>query len=439
MRQLQVLIPPDDAEEVLRLAEEHSDTAPVSVEARRADGSPGALVVAQIPNHRVGDFVEAVEDLAPEAAFTLLPRGTLPFGTPLSSVQEALRSVTRLSTLELTLSALQSVGSWKSMLLYALFSGLVAAYAVIFSIGYLLVGAMLIAPIGAPAMVSVVGIAIGDGTMLRRGLVRFWVGIAVLAAAALGLGLAYGLEASSSTMEQITNLSLWSLLLAVVGGAAGAQALVQSDRDSLVTATATGFLVAVALSPPAAVLGLSVAIRRWDYTGQMGFILVLTYVGILLGGWFSLAIRGIGSEPGLRGGDRWLRAGALGAAAVLALGLLGWQATRGPELRKADLSREALVAVREAVRETAGLRLVEAGARFTRPERGNGRAVGEAAGEAMLIDVVTERTAGEGVPIDEATLEGALRRAIEARVLGALEGTTPFVRISILPSPSARP
>jgi uncharacterized membrane protein len=77
-------------------------------------------------------------------------------------------------------------------------------------------------------------------------------------------------------------------VLALVAGAAGAQAQVQAERDSLVSGTGAGFMVAAALAPPAAMLGLSVPLARWDYAGLMAFLLLLQFVAISLGGWLVL-------------------------------------------------------------------------------------------------------------------------------------------------------
>lgn len=428
MRQIQIQVPGEDEQTVLRLAEEHGAFAPVAGSVRRPDRPDGSLILLNLPNDGVGRFVDAVERGVAEAEFVLFPRGAIPFRKPVSDIRREVRDVAPRSSLELVLGSLQSVGSWRGMLLYACFSGIVAAYGVIFSRGYLLTAAMLIAPLGAPAMVSVIGVTIGDWRMLVRGFARFWVAMLALAAAALLLGLAYPLTTSTEMMEEISNLSLWSVLLAVVGGAAGAQSQVQSERDSLVTATATGFLVAVALSPPSAVLGLAVALGRWDYVGQMTFIVILTYFGILLGGWGSLFLHGIGPgrETARRGAGR-IRSWLLAAAAVLVVGLVGWQSTRGPSFRKADRSGEAIEQARAAVAEVRGVSLVEADAHFTRRDIRSG-----AAGEALLVDVVVER-AGPASSVD--SVEAAVRRAVEAALRSTSPGVVPYVDVTTLSPP----
>ncbi|NIP81564.1 MAG: DUF389 domain-containing protein, partial [Gemmatimonadetes bacterium] len=338
----------------------------------------------------MGPFVMAVGDAVDEADFVIPTTATLPISTPIPDVRDRVADVTRRSTLELVLDVLQSVGTWKGMLLYAVVSGLVAAYGVIFGVSFLLTAAMLIAPLGAPVMVCVVAVTVGDTWMLRRGALRFGVALLVLALAAAVLGLAYGLDDSTTMMETLTSLSAWAALLGVAGGAAGAQALVQAERDSLVTATATGFLVAVSLSPPSAVLGLAVAIGRWDYVGLMAFLLALTVAGILLGGWASLRVQGVGpGQPSAERGSRGT-ARALAAAAALLLGsLVAWQSQQGAGFRKGDMTRAATRIVRETVRSTPGYRLLTAEATFTPGEARWHR------GEGLLLRVVVKAVDGE--------------------------------------------
>jgi uncharacterized membrane protein len=424
MRQIEVQVRSERVDEVVRVGDEHGGFAP-SHHPIRVEGEGGwSGVTVNVPNHRVGSFVAAVEAAVGKAEFVIPTSGTLPIRTPVSEVRDRVADVSRRSTLELVLDVHQSLGTWTGMLLYALVSGIVAAWGVMFDVPFLLTAAMLIAPLGAPAMVCVVAVAIGDGWMLRRGGLRFAVALVVLAASAALLGWAYGLRDSTVMMESLTNLSSWSALLGVAGGAAGAMALIQTERDSLVTATATGFLVAVSLSPPSAVLGLAVALRRWDYVGLMAFLLALTFAGVLAGGWLALRLRGVGpGEPAVaaRGGKGTRTALAASVVVVLA-GLVLWQARQGPRFRKADMARSAATLAGEAVQDVPGYRLLLADAEFT---------PGDAdwhEGEGLVVRLVVARTGGAPAAGERGSIRGAVRRAITAR----MEGVRPFVAVTIV-------
>ena len=439
MRQIQVHLPVSAVERAAQIARDCGDTAPMSLDAREhgrraagADALASALLIATVPNHRVGEFLDRVEGCGP-TQLVLVPRGVLPMQPPLERVREQVRDVSSRSTLELVVGSLQSLGSWRGMLVYAALSGIVAAYGVIFDTSYLLTAAMLIAPMGAPAMVCVVGAAMGDATMLRRGLLRFGAALLVLAVTAALLGLAVRLQLSTATMEQISSLSLWTVLLAVGGGAAGAISQVSADRDSLVTGTATGFLVAVSLSPPAAVLGLSVALGRWGYVQLMSFLLVLTLSGIIAGGWAALALFGV--RPGDVSADRGSRSVrlSLGAVAiVLTAAMVAWQAALVPRFRKADLARDAMSLAREVVREQGEARLLESAAHFTRPD------LPGVPGEALLLTVQAQPR--DRVSDDVGDRIGReLQRRIGERVRNRLQGVVPFVTVTMRSAPSGSP
>jgi uncharacterized membrane protein len=430
MRQLQIQVRREHVDRVLELAREHESLSRSALRAEKVgrdghDEHGWALIFLDLPNRRVGSFVDAVRSEVDDAHFVLLPVGTLPLHTPLREVEEQVEDVSRLSTLELVLASLQSVGSWKGMLLYSVLAGVIGGYGVIFDVSYLLVAAMLINPMGAPALVSVIGLAIGDLWMFGRGGARFFVSLVVQGAAALALGYGYALDVSTEMMEQVTNLSSWAVVVALAAGAAGAQAQVKSDRDSLISGTASGFMVAAALAPPTAVLGLSIPLARWDYTATMAFLLALQFVAIALGGWLALLVFGVRpAEPSIgRGSPRWRTALVVVVLAATA-GLVAWQTRLGAGFLKADLSRQALEIARDAVEAVPGAHLVESTARFTRPEMERHER------EGLLMQVTVERE--PDAPPDD-VLENAIRAEVRRLVRARMEGVVPFVDVTVLP------
>jgi uncharacterized membrane protein len=424
MRSLQVQVRPERGTRVLDLASEYEAASAHAVAARDAEGREVALVRIDLPNRAVGRFVDAVRREVDDAQFVLLPVGSLPLQTPLEEVREPVRDVSPLSTLELVLASLQSVGSWKGMLIYSVLAGLIGAYGVIFDVSYLLVAAMLVNPMGAPAIVAVIALSVGDAWMFGRGAARFAVSLLVQAAAAMALGFGYALTVSTEMMEQITSLSTWGVVVALAAGAAGAQTQVHSERDSMVSGTAAGFMVAAALAPPAAVLGLSVPLGRWDYTQLMAFLLLLQFPAIALGGWLSLLLHGVRpSDPSVGRGHPGRRTLLAVATALLAGGLVLWQTTLGPRFLKADLSRQALEIARDALEAVPGAHLLESTARFTRPELERYRR------EGLLMTVVVENTGGGAEAEVEAAVRAEVRRLVQLR----MRGVVPFVDITVLP------
>jgi uncharacterized membrane protein len=421
MRSLQVQVRPEQADRVVELARAHGARSPLAVQAGEA-----SLVLVTLPNDQVGAFVDAVQRGVESAVLVLLPLGALPLQTPMDDVAEPVRDVSRVSTLELVLASIQSVGSWRGLMAYSVLAGTVGGYGLIFDVSYLLVAAMLINPMGAPALVAVTAMAIGEMKMFGRGALRFGASMVVQAASAAALGFAYGLTVSTAMMELVTSLSQWAVLVALAAGAAGAQTQVKSDRDSLVSSTAAGFMVAAALAPPAAVLGLALPLGRMDYVALMGFLLTLQFLAIALGGWAVLHLFGVRpAEPSIGRGSARGRAALVAGVVLATAALVGWQATLGPRFQRADLSRWALEAARDATQATEGVYLVESVARFTRRE------LDRYEGEALLMEVTVENTGGEGDHVVGERLRGEIRR----RVAEGMTGVVPFIDITVIPGP----
>lgn len=429
MKRIEVRVPSGHAETVAKLGEEHGGFSashhPVHVE-----GEAGwSRVAVNLPNASVGNFLQATDEAVEDVEFVIPASETMPVEPPLGDVRDQVARVTERSTYELVLDVLQTVGTWKSLLIYAVVSGVVAAYGVVFGVSFLLTAAMLIAPLGAPAMVGVVGITVGDPWMLRRGAIRFAVALLVLCGAAAAFGLLHGLERSTPMMELVTSLSRWSALVGLLGGAAGAQTLVQAERDSMVTATATGFLVAVSLAPPAAVLGLSLVIGRWDYATLMAFLLLLTVSGVLVGGWGALTLAGAGPGSFTGGiGSRRARRWMVGASAAVVVGLVFWQAGRGPTFRKADLGQRAARIARAAVDSLGGHRVLASGASFTPGS------MDDRSGEALVVSLVLTAESGTDGTARPPSPD-SLRSHVTRMLAGEMKGIRPFVDLTFLPSP----
>jgi uncharacterized membrane protein len=429
MRALQVQVPTADVEHVLDCARAHGAHRPLAIRADRVrleDGEPDgawSLAFLYLSNENVGAFVDDVRRGVADAQFILLPVGALPFETPLTQLDSRVRDVSRLSTLELVLASLQSIGSWRGIVIFSALAGVIGGYGLIFDVGYILVAAMLVNPMGAPALVSVIGLAIGDGRMFARGALRFGVSLLVQAAAALALGIAFGLTLSTPMMEQVTSLSAWAVLIAFVAGIAGAQAQAKSERDSLISGTAAGFMVAAALAPPAAVLGLSLSLSRWDYLGLMAFLLALQYHAIVAGGWLGLKIFGVApADPSIGRGSARTRSLLLAAVVVVTAGLVLWQTTLAPRFVKSDLTRTALEIARDAT--TGDVLLISSGADFTR------RQMPDYDGETLLMRVIVEKRS----VLSDDSVAAALRSRIEDLVAERMNGVVPFVDVTVLPA-----
>jgi uncharacterized membrane protein len=294
---------------------------------------------------------------------------------------------------------------------------------------FLLIAAMLIAPFAGPAMNAAVASATGDLRLLRRGLLRYGVGLALAAAVAAVLSLAMGQQIATPLMVSVSQVSVVALLLPLTAGAAGALHLVQSDRNSLVSGASVGVLVAASLAPPAGLIGMGSVMGEWGIVKSAAFLLVLQLGGINLSG--ALVFRLYGLKPsGTRfmSGRGWLFPVALTASAALLVGLFAWQYSTMPELRRSSRSRQAAFEIRQAVEASGLAKPVEVNVRFTRAT---------IPGQHTLLGVVyVERPDTVSVPQTE--IAHRLTARIQERLVARDFHVTPLVQVTVLDPPRRR-
>ena len=147
-------------------------------------------------------------------------------------------------------------------------STLVAAIGLLADNVAVVVGAMVIAPLLGPNLAFALSTALGDARLMRESVLSLLAGLllAVVLAAALGLVWPYGTESRELMMR--TEVGIDSVALALASGAAAALSLTSGLSSVLV-----GVMVAVALLPPAATVGLMLG--HGDLNGATGAGLLL--------------------------------------------------------------------------------------------------------------------------------------------------------------------
>lgn len=387
------------------------------------DGRNAAvLVVADIPNDRVGAMLAALADV-PKLHVTLEPQGIMALAPPGIADPGQVIDVAPRSALEIYLSGLQSVGSWKGFLSYAAAAGALGWIGLYTDTVYLLVAAMLIAPFASPAMNLAIGTAYGERRLIVRSLGRYASAIATAILTSGALSMVFGLDTVTAQMAAASNLSNSAFLLPLVAGAAGALSQVQSERASLVSGAAVGILVAASLAPPSALVGMALVLGRGDLAMAGGFQLVLQLLGINLSGVIVFRFHGLvpGSLPTPRGSVRLMTLSLLVTTLGLA-GLLAWQFSPSPALQEGSLSREAVALIRQEVEASGEAELVEARAHVPR---------GTNARQSLLCEVFVLRRS----PVAPDELKALLTRRLQQRLLEAEGASVPLVTVTVLESP----
>lgn len=183
----------------------------------------------------------------------------------------------------------------RDYVLFVVLSCAIATFGLILNSGAVIIGAMLIAPLMAPILASALALVTGDVRWLLRSLASLLLG--VLLAVALSAGL--GRLVSGSNWDFLTQLpsevlsrtrpTLFDLVVALAGGAAGAYAL----ADPALSATLAGVAIATALMPPLCVVGIGLAIDDGAVWQGAALLFLANFTAIVFAGCVVFAARGL--------------------------------------------------------------------------------------------------------------------------------------------------
>ena len=140
--------PEGSGAKVGELARRHGIDEVVSF-AGEGDG-PVDLALLHVPNRRLEGLLDELSSLE-DLHVSMFPHGVLNLKPPPGEAPSQVQDVTLRSPLEIFLGGLQSVGSWRGFLSYAVTSDLVVWVGLYTNTVYLLVAAMLIAPSLVPS------------------------------------------------------------------------------------------------------------------------------------------------------------------------------------------------------------------------------------------------------------------------------------------------
>lgn len=421
MRQLIIQVPRGYGQTVLDIAKSHNAANVAQFEAKGSD-EPIDLAIVHVSNRQIEKLLAELQDL-PSLHITLLPTGVMALQPPAKEAAQQVTNVEERSPIEIFLSGLQSVGSWRGFLGYAAVAGFVVWIGLYTNTSYLLVAAMLIAPFAGPAMNTAIATARGSRILLGRSLLRYFAALAVTIATTYLLSLILQQQIPTSLMIDSSQVSAVAVLLPLTAGAAGALNLVQSDRSSLVSGAAAGMLVAASLAPPAGIVGMATALGRWDLVINGLFLLLLQLGGINLSASLLFRIYGL-STQGTRyqRGQKWVSRSALAITVIALIGLLTWQFSNSPNLERSSRAQRANAEVKNAVEQVGLAQLVESKVRFTRPNIN---------GENTLLTVIYVQRK-PGVKQSNEEISNRIKRAVQKRLQQQEFNVTPLIDVTVL-------
>ncbi|MBR1784236.1 MAG: DUF389 domain-containing protein [Bacteroidales bacterium] len=149
-----------------------------------------------------------------------------------------------------------------------------------------IIGAMLVSPLMGPIIGMGLSVGIGDFDLLRRALKNYAVATLISIVTATVYFLISPLGEARSELLARTSPTLYDVLIAFCGGAAGVLALTTKSKGQVIP----GVAIATALMPPLCTAGYGLATAQWSYfLGAFYlffintvFIAVATFLGVKL-------------------------------------------------------------------------------------------------------------------------------------------------------------
>lgn len=150
------------------------------------------------------------------------------------------------------------------------------------------IGAMVIAPLLGPIIGFAFGVALGDEKLLWGGTKTLAMGIVLAILVSMGLSFFMPIDLQSQQLMTRAQVRLDGLALAMASGAAAALSIARGQGTVLV-----GVMVAAALLPPGAAVGLFLGAAEWPLASRALLLLMLNVASLILSALLVFRIRGI--------------------------------------------------------------------------------------------------------------------------------------------------
>ncbi len=150
------------------------------------------------------------------------------------------------------------------------------------------IGAMVIAPLLGPNMALAFAATLGEAELLWTALKANITGLLLALLLSVVIGYFWPVNVNSTELMSRTFVGLDGVVLALVSGAAAVLALTAGASNSLV-----GVMVAVALLPPTATVGLMLGAAKFNYAGGAALLLAVNIACVNLAANIVFLFKGI--------------------------------------------------------------------------------------------------------------------------------------------------
>ena len=265
MRLVQVTIPTGKRETVLQLLADEGLDYVVTDETSGREYT--AVAYFPLPTNAVEPVLEKLREIGLEReAYTVVVSAETVESERFDALKESYAEAEneeRIARQELESRAEELASAIPTYVVMTVVSAVIATAGLLLDSPATVVGSMVIAPLIGPAMAAAVGSVVDDADLFRRGIGLQILGIVTAVVAATGFAafvqtanlVPPGLDPLSlSEVEERLSPSVLSLAVALGAGIAGAVSLMTGVSTALV-----GVMIAVALIPPAATVGIGIA------------------------------------------------------------------------------------------------------------------------------------------------------------------------------------
>lgn len=303
MRYVEIAIPTGKRDTILSTLDSEGIDYLVTEETERHGYT--AIVSFPLPAQAVEPILEKLEDAGlPENATTVILNAEIVISRKFDQLEkkyaEDTRTEERISRTELTArvqSFVPAIGPYITMIVA---SAVIATAGVLIDSAAVVVGSMVIAPLIGPALATSLGTVIQDRSLFLEGVKYQIYGaiLAVVTAAAFAGFIRYlhlvppGIEITSiSQVRERIQPDFLALAVAIGAGATGALSLSTGVSTALV-----GVMIAVALVPPIAVIGIGIAWGIPNVVIAATILVLLNYISINLSALLMLWYQGYRPE-----------------------------------------------------------------------------------------------------------------------------------------------
>lgn len=174
-------------------------------------------------------------------------------------------------------------------ILLVILSTIVAAIGLIENSTATIIGAMVIAPLLGPNIALAFATALGDVKLFWEALKSNVVGIGLAVIISIVIGLSLPLDLQNPELLTRTDVGLSGIVLALASGSAAVLSLSTTGLSSVLV----GVMVAVALLPPAATIGIMLGQGQWHLAGGASLLLAVNVVCVNLSARIVFLAKGI--------------------------------------------------------------------------------------------------------------------------------------------------